>query len=114
MRLACGSDGPIVTAESLAAALDLIRTGRADARAAPRPVLIAESAQLPGARVLEDGFATMAYVFNSDEADDCSEICTQSYRNFTCLPGPDIELTVTHERASPFRHCAFGACRRHA
>lgn len=43
-------------------AVELLRTGGADARAAPRPILLAESVRLPGARVLEDGFAVIAYV----------------------------------------------------
>jgi len=47
----------LVRADTLEATLDLVRTGRADARAAPRPVLIDESLRLPGSRVLEDRFA---------------------------------------------------------
>jgi polar amino acid transport system substrate-binding protein len=38
-------------------ALDLAR-----ARAAPRPVVLAESARVPGPRVLDDGFALISYV----------------------------------------------------
>jgi len=51
-----------VGVDSLDAAVDLLRTGGADARAAPRPVLIAESARVPGSRVLDDGFALISYV----------------------------------------------------
>jgi polar amino acid transport system substrate-binding protein len=51
----------LVRAESLAAAVDLLRTGGAHARAAPRPVLLAESAELPGSRVLDNGFALISY-----------------------------------------------------
>lgn len=51
----------LVRTDSLAAAVDLLRTGRADARAAPRPVLLAESTGLPGSRVLEDRFAVISY-----------------------------------------------------
>jgi polar amino acid transport system substrate-binding protein len=52
----------LVGTDSLDAAVELLRTGGADARAAPRPVLLAESARLPGSRVLEDGFAVISYV----------------------------------------------------
>jgi polar amino acid transport system substrate-binding protein len=52
----------VIAADSLDSALDLLRTGGAEARAAPRPVLLSESARLPGSRVLEDGFATISYV----------------------------------------------------
>ena len=51
----------LVRTETLAAAFDLVRTGRADAHAAPRPLLLAESAQLPGSRVVEDHFAVIFY-----------------------------------------------------
>jgi polar amino acid transport system substrate-binding protein len=51
----------LVTPDSLDAALDMLRTGRADARAAPRPVLLADAAQVPGSRVLEDGFSSTFY-----------------------------------------------------
>ena len=52
----------VVGVDSLDSALDLLRTGGAEARAAPRPVLFSESARLPGSRVLEDGFAIISYV----------------------------------------------------
>ena len=51
----------LVRADTLDAALELVRAGRADARAAPRPVLLAESAKLPGSRVLDDGFAVIYF-----------------------------------------------------
>jgi polar amino acid transport system substrate-binding protein len=52
----------LVRTDTLAAALDLVRTGDAHARAAPRAVLLEESARLPGSRVSEDGFATISWV----------------------------------------------------
>jgi polar amino acid transport system substrate-binding protein len=51
----------LVRTDTLAAAVDLLRTGGAQARAAPRPILLAESAGLPGSRVLDDGFAVISY-----------------------------------------------------
>jgi polar amino acid transport system substrate-binding protein len=42
--------------ESIVAAIDLLRTGGTNAMALNRPSLIAESAKLPGSRVLSDGF----------------------------------------------------------
>lgn len=47
--------------ESHAAAVELLRTGGADAKASPRPVLIPESSALPGARILDDGFADIRF-----------------------------------------------------
>ena len=52
----------LVGTDTLDAAVELVRTGHADGRAAPRPVLLAESARLPGSRVLDDGFASISYV----------------------------------------------------
>ena len=52
----------LVGTDTLDAAVELVRTGGADGRAAPRPVLLAESARLPGSRVLDDGFAIISYV----------------------------------------------------
>jgi len=52
----------LVRAESIAAAVDLVRTRKADAYAAPRFLLLVEAARLPGSRVLEDGFATIYMV----------------------------------------------------
>ncbi|MBI2316495.1 MAG: transporter substrate-binding domain-containing protein [Betaproteobacteria bacterium] len=51
----------LVRPESIAAAVDLLRTGGADARAGPRPVLLSEAARLPGYRVLDEGFATISF-----------------------------------------------------
>ena len=47
----------LVRTDTLAAAVELVRTGGAHARAGPRPALLAESVRLPGSRVLADGFA---------------------------------------------------------
>ena len=47
----------LVRTDTLAAAVELVRTGGADARGGPRPALLAESTRLPGSRVLADGFA---------------------------------------------------------
>jgi polar amino acid transport system substrate-binding protein len=46
----------LVRTDSIVAAIDLLRTGGANAMALNRPSLIAESARLPGSRVLGDGF----------------------------------------------------------
>jgi polar amino acid transport system substrate-binding protein len=51
----------LVRTDSHSAALDLVRTGGAHARAAPRPVLLAEAAKLPGLRVLDDGVAPIYF-----------------------------------------------------
>lgn len=51
----------LVRIDSLGAAVDLLRTGHADARAAPRPVLLAESDRLPGSQVLKDHFGVISY-----------------------------------------------------
>jgi polar amino acid transport system substrate-binding protein len=48
--------------ESIAAAVEMVRTGQVDAYAAPRAVLLAMSNELPGSRVLDDGFADIVYV----------------------------------------------------
>lgn len=53
--------GELVRTETLADAVELLRTGGAHARAAPRPILLAESGKLPGSRVLDDGFAVISY-----------------------------------------------------
>ena len=47
----------LVRTDSIAAAVELLRTGTVDAVALNRPSLIAQSAALPGSRVLSDGFA---------------------------------------------------------
>jgi polar amino acid transport system substrate-binding protein len=51
----------LVRTDSLAAAIELLRAGQADAYAAGRTVLLGLAAQLPGARVLEDGFGVISY-----------------------------------------------------
>jgi polar amino acid transport system substrate-binding protein len=52
----------LVRTDSIAAAVDLVRTGGASAYAAPRYLLLAEAAQRPGARVLDDHFAVIYLV----------------------------------------------------
>lgn len=47
----------LVRTDSIAAALELLRAGSVDAMALNRPSLIAQSATVPGSRVLSDGFA---------------------------------------------------------
>jgi polar amino acid transport system substrate-binding protein len=47
----------LVRTDSIAAAVELLRTGGVNAVALNRPSLIAQSATLPGSRVLSDGFA---------------------------------------------------------
>jgi polar amino acid transport system substrate-binding protein len=47
----------LVRTDSIAAALELLRTGSVNAIALNRPSLIALSATLPGSRVVSDGFA---------------------------------------------------------
>ena len=51
----------LVRTESHAAAVDLLRTGGADAKASPRYVLMTEAQGLPGSRVLDEGFADISY-----------------------------------------------------
>jgi len=51
----------LVRVKSISAAIDLVRTKRADAYASARPVLLSLAAQLPGSRVLEDGFGIVSY-----------------------------------------------------
>lgn len=51
----------LVRADSQAAGFALLRSGRVDAYAAPRPVLTLLSAQLPGSHVVDDGFADIAW-----------------------------------------------------
>ena len=48
-------------ADSLAGAIDLVRSGKASAYAAPRAVLLGLTAQLPDSQVLPDGFAVISY-----------------------------------------------------
>jgi polar amino acid transport system substrate-binding protein len=49
----------LVRTDSIAAAVELLRTGGVNAVALNRPSLIAQSAALPGSRVLSDGFANI-------------------------------------------------------
>ena len=51
----------LVRTDSHAAAVDLLRTGGADAKASPRFVLVTESPEVPGSRVLDDGFADISF-----------------------------------------------------
>jgi polar amino acid transport system substrate-binding protein len=51
----------LIRTGSQAEALEMVRTGRAEARAAPRPTLYPDLANLPGSRLLEDGFGPMSF-----------------------------------------------------
>ena len=51
----------LVRVENQAAGADLLRTGQTSAYAAPRPVLLALSAQLPGTHVIEEAFANISF-----------------------------------------------------
>jgi polar amino acid transport system substrate-binding protein len=51
----------LIRAESQSAALEFLRSGGAEARAAPRPTLLADVPKLPGSRVLDDGFGPMSF-----------------------------------------------------
>jgi polar amino acid transport system substrate-binding protein len=51
----------LIRTDSHAAAVDLLRTGGADAKSSPRPVLMEESSTLPGSRVLDDGYAEIYF-----------------------------------------------------
>jgi len=50
----------LVRTDTLSAAVELVRTGGAHARAGPRQAVLAESVKLPGSRVLADGFAVIS------------------------------------------------------
>ena len=50
----------LVRTDTLSAAVELVRTGGAHARAGPRQAVLAESVKLPGSRVLADGFAVLS------------------------------------------------------
>jgi polar amino acid transport system substrate-binding protein len=52
----------LMRVDSIAAATDMVRAGQVDAYAGPRAVLLAMSNQLPGSRVLVEGFADIVYV----------------------------------------------------
>jgi polar amino acid transport system substrate-binding protein len=51
----------LVRTDTIPAASELLRSGRVQAQAAPRPVLLAASANVPGSRVLADGFAVISF-----------------------------------------------------
>jgi polar amino acid transport system substrate-binding protein len=51
----------LVRVENQAAGADLLRAGQISAYAAPRPVLLALSAQLPGSHVIEQSFARISF-----------------------------------------------------
>jgi polar amino acid transport system substrate-binding protein len=51
----------LMRVDNQAAGADLLRTGQANAYAAPRPALQALSAELPGSHVLDDAFAVISY-----------------------------------------------------
>ncbi len=52
----------LVRIDSIGAGIEMVRTGKVDAYAAPRVVLLPLSNKAPGSRVLNDGFANIAYV----------------------------------------------------
>jgi len=52
----------LVRMESIAAIIETLRAGQVDAYAGPRAVLLELSAQVPGSRVLEDGFGEIVFV----------------------------------------------------
>lgn len=52
----------LVRTDSIAAAIDLVRTGNANAYAGPRFLLLAEVARQPGVRALDDNFAEILVV----------------------------------------------------
>jgi polar amino acid transport system substrate-binding protein len=51
----------LVRVDNQAAGADLLRAGQISAYAAPRPALLALSAQLTGSHVIQGGFATISY-----------------------------------------------------
>lgn len=51
----------LVRVDNQAAGAALLRAGQVSAYAAPRPVLLAMSAQLPGSHVIEQAFATISF-----------------------------------------------------
>jgi ABC-type amino acid transport substrate-binding protein len=52
----------LVRMDSIDAAIEMVNTGKVDAYAAPRVVLLALSNKAPGSRVLDDGFANIEWV----------------------------------------------------
>jgi polar amino acid transport system substrate-binding protein len=51
----------LVRTDTIPAASELLGAGTVQAQAAPRPVLLAASAKVPGSRVLPDGFAAISW-----------------------------------------------------
>lgn len=51
----------LVRIDSIADAINMVHTGKIDAYAAPRVVLVALSTNAPGSRVLDDGFANIVW-----------------------------------------------------
>ena len=51
----------LVRADDINGAIEILRAGRAEAAAAPGPVLSVQMAKLSGARLLEEGFAPISY-----------------------------------------------------
>jgi polar amino acid transport system substrate-binding protein len=51
----------LMRADSMQEALELVRSGHADAKASARPVLMEDLPAFPGARVLDDGFSGLAF-----------------------------------------------------
>src|SRR5215470_9722859 len=51
----------LVRTDTIPAASELLRAGSVQAQAAPRPVLLAASASMPGSLVLPDGFAVISF-----------------------------------------------------
>jgi polar amino acid transport system substrate-binding protein len=51
----------LIRTDGHAAAVDLLRTGGADAKASPRFVLATEASSVPGSRILDEGFSVISY-----------------------------------------------------
>jgi polar amino acid transport system substrate-binding protein len=51
----------LMRADSMQEALELVRSGHAEAKASARPVLMEDLRAFPGARVLDDGFSALAF-----------------------------------------------------
>jgi polar amino acid transport system substrate-binding protein len=51
----------LIRTDTHEAALELVRTGGADAKASARSVLMADSTAIPGSRVLDDGFSSVSF-----------------------------------------------------
>ncbi len=60
----------IVRADDINGAVELLRSAKADAVSAPRPVLSAQLAKISTARVLDDGFATISYALVVPKGND--------------------------------------------